>query len=196
MASSVLFIVVVVVVLLSYWLSCWLSCCCSPLSRIVVVATTADATAKPPMRSGRCHCHNHLHHRCHCNRIRCSYHRRPHLAAAFTALVNTEVISQRRRINDANSLNAAIACYRHYRWSSPWPPPLSLPSPLHLLQPLLLPSPSPPLSPSPQPPLTSPPALVWRCLTLGLAVTTARQGTAPKSSRHGREVWKKRGLNL
>jgi len=84
-----------------------------------------------------------------------------------------------RRNNDANSVNAAIACYRHYRWSSPWPPPLSLPSLLHLLQQLLLPSPSPSLSPSPQPPLTSPPALIWHCLTLGLAVTTARQGATP-----------------
>jgi len=52
------------------------------------------------------------------------------------------------------------------------------------------------LSPSPQPPLMSPPALVRRRLMLGLAVTTARQGAAPWSSRHGKEVWRylRRGL--
>jgi hypothetical protein len=67
---------------------------------------------------------------------------------------------------------------------------LSLPPPLHLLQPSLPPSPSPPLSPSPQPPLTSPPELIRRHLTLGLVVTTARQGAMPWSSRHGGEVWR------
>ena len=92
----------------------------------------------------------------------------------------------RRRINNANSLNAAIAgC--HHRLQ---PPTWLLPSPLHSLQPLLPPLPSPPLSPSPQSVLTSPPALIWRRLMLGLAVMTARQGVTPCSSRHGREVWR------
>ena len=165
------FIVVVFVVLLSYWLSCWLSCCCFLLSRVVVVATAGAATTKPPMHSGRRHRRGHLHHRCRRNHIRCSYQRHPHLAAAFTAVVNATVIAP-----------AAASTMQI--------PSMSLPSPLHSLQPLLPPSLSPPLSRSPQSVLTSPPALVRRCLILGLAVTSARQGVTPCSSRHGREVWR------
>jgi len=86
--TAVTFIAVVVVVLLLYWLSYWLSCCCCPSSQAVVVATTAAATAEPPTRSRRRHRHGHLHHCCRRNRIRCSYHHRPHLAAAFTAIID------------------------------------------------------------------------------------------------------------
>ena len=50
----------------------------------------AATAVEPPTRSGR-HCHGHLNRHCHCNRIRCSYHCRPHIAAAFTAVVNTVI---------------------------------------------------------------------------------------------------------
>jgi hypothetical protein len=75
-------IIVVVVVLLSYWLSCWLSCCCCPSSRVVVVATAAANIAEPPTPSIRRHRRD---------RICCSYHCRPHPAAAFTALVDAVI---------------------------------------------------------------------------------------------------------
>ena len=111
-------------------------------SRVVVAATAATATAEPPARSGRRHRHDHLHRRCRRNRIRCSYHRRPHLAAAFTAVVDAVIVPPPHR--------GRTFPQRSYRWLSPFPrpPPSSLPSPLHSLQPSLLPS----LSPSPQPP--------------------------------------------
>ena len=54
-------------------------CCC------------AATAAKPPTRSGSCHRHGHLHRRCRCNRIRCSYHRRPHIATAFNAIVDAVI---------------------------------------------------------------------------------------------------------
>ena len=38
--------------------------------------------------------------------------------------------------------------------------------------------------------MTSPPVLVRRRLTFGLAVRTARQGATPWSLRHGREIWR------
>jgi hypothetical protein len=43
------------------------------------------------MRSGRRHCRGHLHCRCRHNCIHCSYHRGPHLAAAFIAVVDTVI---------------------------------------------------------------------------------------------------------
>ena len=93
MTTAVTFIVVVFVVLLSYWLSCWLSCCCCLSSRVIVVATATAATIKPPLCSGRRHRRGHLHHRCHCNHIRCSYQCHPDLAATFTAVVDATVIA-------------------------------------------------------------------------------------------------------
>ena len=109
--TAAMFIVVVVVMLLLYWLSCWLSCCCCPSSRVVVAATAATATTEPPTQSGQRHCRGHLHRRCRRNRIRCSYHRHPHLAAAFTAVVDAVIAPpphQRRKFTQ-RSVVAAIA---------------------------------------------------------------------------------------
>jgi hypothetical protein len=55
------------------------------------VANATAATANPPTRSGRRHCRSHIYCRYHCNRIRCSYHRCPCLAASFTAVVDAAV---------------------------------------------------------------------------------------------------------
>jgi hypothetical protein len=170
-------------------LSCWLSCCCyCPLSRVVVVHTATNATAEPPTHSGRHHRRGHLHCCCHHNCIHCSYHCRPHLTAAFTAVFDVVIAPNPASTMQipstlAVAINAATAVVAA--------------GTLHLLQPSLLPSPLPPLSPLPQPPLMSLPALIWHRLMLGLAVTTARQGTTPWSLRHGREVWRylRRGLN-
>jgi hypothetical protein len=68
-----------------------LSCCCCPSSRVVVVATAAANTANPPTCSIQRHSRGHLHRRCHCNHIHCSYHHHPHLAAAFTAVVDVVI---------------------------------------------------------------------------------------------------------
>ena len=76
---------------LYYIVSCWLTCCCCLSSQVVVVATAAAATAKPPTHSGHRHHHRHLHRRCHRNRIGCSYHRRPHLAANFIAVIDAVI---------------------------------------------------------------------------------------------------------
>ena len=89
--TAATFIALVLIMLLLYWLSCWLSCCCCRPSQVVIVATTAAATAEPPTRSGRRHRHGHLHCRCCRNRICCSYHRRPHLAATFTTVVDAVI---------------------------------------------------------------------------------------------------------
>jgi hypothetical protein len=147
MPTAATFIVVVVIMLLSYWLSCWLSCCCCPSSRVIVVATAAAATAEPPTCSCQRHRRCHLHCRCRHNHIHCSYHRRPHLAAAFTAVVST-------RLSPPPPHRRRKFPQRSYRWLSPLPrpPPSSLPSLLHSLQPSLPPS----LSPSPQPPPKQP----------------------------------------
>jgi hypothetical protein len=69
------------------------------LSRVVVVATAAAATADPPTRSGRRHHRGHLLRRCRRNRIRCSCHHSPCLAAAFTAVVDATVIAPANRID-------------------------------------------------------------------------------------------------
>ena len=123
----VLVVMLVVVLLLSVVPS---RCCC------------AATAAKPPTRSGRRHRHGHLHRRCRRNRIRCSYHRRPHIAAAFTAVVDAVIAPLPHR--------RCKFPQRSYRWLSPSPllPPSLLPSPLHSLQPSLPPSVS--VSPSPQ----------------------------------------------
>ena len=109
------------------WLSCWLLCVLLLSSfRVVVAATAAVATAEPPTRSGRRHRHDHLHRRCRRNRICCSYHRRPHLAAAFTAVVDAIIAPPPHR--------GRTFPQRSYLWLSPFPrpPPSSLPSPLLL----------------------------------------------------------------
>ena len=72
----VLVVMLVVMLLLSVVPSC--RCC-------------AATTAEPPTRSGRRHRHGHLHRRCRRNLIRCSYHRRPHIAAALTAVVDAVI---------------------------------------------------------------------------------------------------------
>ena len=101
----------------------------------------------------------------------------------------------RCRIDDANSLNAAITgrCHCHgHRHCCCHCRCICCSHRCHN-------RPCPPLSPLPQPPLTSPPALNLHRLTLGLAVMTPRQGMTPWSSRHGREVWRyrvRRGLTL
>ena len=101
----------------------------------------AATAAEPPTLSVRRHRHGHLHRRCRRNRIRCSYHRRPHIAAAFTAVIEAVIATpphRRRKFPQHDS---------YLRLSPlPRPPPSSLPSPLHSLQPSLPPS----VSPSPQ----------------------------------------------
>jgi hypothetical protein len=106
------------------------------LSRRCCAATAAE----PPTRSGHRHRHGHLHCRCRRNRIRCSYHRSPHIAAAFTTVVDAFIAPPPHRRRKFPQ--------RSYRWlsPSPRPPPSSLLSPLHSLQPSLPPS----LSSSPQ----------------------------------------------
>ncbi len=64
--------------------------------------------------------HDHLHCRCRRNRIRCSYHRRPHLAAAFTAVVDAVIAPPPHRGHKFPQrsycwLSLAIAGYRHFR---------------------------------------------------------------------------------
>jgi hypothetical protein len=63
----------------------------------------------------------------------------------------------RRRIDDANSLNAAIAGFRHFRGNRRRCRRCRRIRYSHCRRHC----PQPPLSPPPQPPLTSPPALVW-----------------------------------
>ncbi len=65
---------------------------CCTLSRAVVVPAAVAATTEPSAAiAGRCQYRGHRH--CFCRRkcIRCSLHRHPHPAAAFTAIVDAAV---------------------------------------------------------------------------------------------------------
>ena len=186
--TAATFIVVVVILLWSYWLSCWLSCCCCPLSRVVVVATAAAATAKPPTRSGRRHRRGHLYRRCRRNRIRCSYHHHPHLAAAFTAVVDATVIApaaasptqipstQLLLLSLAVAITAATAVVAAVAVAFA----AAIVAAIALTSAVTIAAASTDVSTT----------LVRRRLTLGLSATTTRQGATLRSSRHGGEVWR------
>jgi hypothetical protein len=164
-----------------------LSCCCCPSSRVVVVATAAAATAKPPTRSGRRHRRGHLYRRCRRNRICCSYQHRPHLAAAFTAVVDATVIApaaasptQIPSTQLLLSLAVVIAAATAVVAAVAVAFAAAIVATIALASAVTIAAASTDVSNT----------LVRRRLTLGLAATTTRQGATLRSSRHGGEVWR------
>jgi hypothetical protein len=140
-----------------------------------------------PPPNHRRHRRGHLYRRCRRNRIRCSYHRSPHLAAAFIAAVDATVIAPAAAsptqipstqlllllavaIATATTVVAAVAV----AFAAAIVAAIALASAVTIAAASTVVSTT----------------LVWRRLMLGLAATTTQQGAMLQSSRHGGEVWR------